>query len=198
MIRFVTATLLIVGATPAWAQTRPNSFPTRDVTVTYHTQNGRDATMAFSAAARRVRVSGVATNGSYAIIERDGGQMFMVMPEKRSAMMVPETPEMRSAMTMQSLSGFTRAGSATVARVSCTVWGVDSSKGAGDVCITGDGVLLRARRTEASGTKETVMEATKVDYQPLPASEFEVPSGYQTTTVPAMPQAPGMPAKPKP
>lgn len=196
MNRFIAAGLLVAIASPAWAQSRPVSFPTRDVTVTYHTQNGRDATMAFGITANRVRISGVAANGSYAIIEHGGGQMFMVNPEKRSVMVVPETPEMGEAMTMQSLSGFTRAGSATVAGVACTVWDVHSTKGDGDVCITADGVLLRARRAEAGGAKQTMMEATKVDYQPIPASEFQVPSGYQTMTMPQMPG--GMPGKPKP
>lgn len=191
MYRLAAASLLIAVATPAWAQSRPIPFPTRDVTVTYQTQNGHEMTMAYGAAARRIRISGMGAPGGYAVVERDGNQMFIVVPQRHMVMRMTEPPAMRAALTMYAFSGFARAGMATVAGVSCAVWNVRSSRGDGDVCVTADGVLLRARRVAPGGAPQTMMQATKVDYHALPAGDFKAPAGYRTMTMPPMPQGGG-------
>ena len=191
MRRLVAAGLLIAVAMPAWAQSRPPSFPTRDVTVTYQTQNGHDVTMAYGAAARRIRVSGMGAPGGYAVIERDGNQMFVVMPQQHMVMRMTEPPAMRGALTMQTFSGFAREGTTTIAGVSCTVWKVHGPRGDGDVCVSADGVLLRARHLVSGGAPQTMMQAMKVDFHTLPAGDFEVPAGYRTMTMPAMPPGGG-------
>ena len=189
--------ILLLLATPAMAQSRPTGFPTRDVTVAYQIQNGHHITIAFSAVTRRLRVSGMAAPGGYAIVERDGDAMFLVMPQQRVAMRTTEPPAMHDALTMRAFSGFARAGGATVAGLACTVWKVHSARGDGDICVTGDGVLLRARRSGTGGAEETLLQATKVTYRALPDTAFEVPAGYQTMTMPTLPQAPPG-AAPKP
>jgi hypothetical protein len=202
MRRFVTACLLLALSTPslstpALADDRPPTFPTRDVTVTYRTESQRDVTMSFSAATHRMRIAGMGGQGGYAIVERDEGQMMLVLPERQMVMRMPEPPAMRNAMSLQAFSKVARAGSATVAGVTCTVWNVHSERGDGDICVTADGVLLRARGEGANG-HSAMMEATRVDYGALPASEFDPPADYQTMTMP--PGARGMPpgAKPSP
>jgi hypothetical protein len=206
MRRFATACLLLAVSTPALADDRPPNFPTRDVTVTYRTDSQRDVTMSFSAATHRMRIVGMGGQAGYAIIERDEGQMMLVIPARQMVMRMPEPPAMRNAMSLQAFSQVARAGTATVAGVACTVWTVHGDRGEGEICVTADGVMLRARGEGTNG-HAAMMEATNVDYGALPASEFEPPSDYQTMTMPAgaggrpgaMPPA-GMPpgAKPPP
>jgi hypothetical protein len=188
-----TACLLLVVAAPAYAEDRPQIFPTRDVTVTYETGAKRDVTVAYSAALHRARLEGMSAQHAYAIVQHDKDQMVLVMPERQMVMRMPEPPAMKNVISMQAFSNIKRAGSATVAGVSCTVWSVHSEDGDGDICVTSDGVLLRARGKDKSGNS-SVMQATKVDYHALPSSEFEVPAGYHEMNMPTMP--PG--AKPAP
>ena len=204
MRHLAAACLLLLTTTPAWAQGRPTSFPTRDVTVTYQGSNGHDVTIEFSASARRMRIVGMGAQGDYAIIERDGNDMFIVMPARQMVMRMPESPQLHATLSLRAFSGFKRMGSATVAGVSCRLWDVHGSGGEGEICVTRDGVLLRARRAGAAAPNDAMLQAVKVVYHSLPASDFEVPAGYHAMTVPqGMPGAmpPGaMPpgAKPKP
>lgn len=194
----VTASLLLAVAAPAHAQDRPQIFPTRDVTVTYDTGSQRDVTVAYSAALHRARLEGMSAQHAYAIVQHDKDQMVLVMPERQMVMRMPEPPAMKNMISMQAFSNIKRAGSATVAGVSCTVWSVHNEHGDGDICVTGDGVLLRARGKD-NGGNSSIMQATKVDYHALPASEFEVPAGYHTMNMPVMPPGTTPPgAKPKP
>ena len=178
------ACLLLLTTAPAWAQSRPKTFPTRDVTVTYQSQNGHDVTIEFSASARRMRISGMGAPGGYAIIERDGNEMFIVMPAQQMVMRLPESPQLHNTLSMRTFSGFKRMGSASVAGVSCQLWDVHSSRGEGEICVTRDGVLLRARRAGAATPNNGMLQAIKVAYHSLPAADFEVPAGYRTMTMP--------------
>ena len=186
MRHFATGCLVLLLITPAWAQSRPKTFPTRDVTVTYQDSKNHPMTIEFGAAAGRIRVSGISGQGEYAIIEPHGNAMFIVTPARHVAIRLPESPQMRDLINQRDLSDFRRAGSATVAGVSCTRWDVHSAQGNDEICITGDGVMLRVRRLTGAGPGNGMLQAIKVDYHSVPASDFEVPPGYQTVTVPQM------------
>jgi Domain of unknown function (DUF4412) len=193
-----TACLFLAVAAPAYAEDGPQIFPTRDVTVTYETASKKDITVAYSAALHRARLDGMSAQHTYAIVQHDKDQMVLVMPERQMVMRMPEPPAMKSAISMQGFSSAKRVGSATVAGVSCTVWAVHNEDGDGDICVTSDGVLLRARGKDKSGNS-SLMQATKVDYHALPASEFEVPAGYHAMNIPGMPPGAMPPgAKPTP
>ncbi|MDE2335066.1 MAG: hypothetical protein KGK10_11065 [Rhodospirillales bacterium] len=204
MRHFATACLSLLMVAPAWAQTRPRTFPTRDVTVTYQDANNHQLTVEFGVSADRMRVSGIGAEGDYAIIEPHGNEMTIVTPARHIAVRLPESPKLRDLINQRALSGFRHAGSASVAGMSCDVWDVHSANGDGEICVTSDGVMLRARRLGATGSDPGILQAIKVDYRPLPASDFTVPAGYPTMTLPqmmggAMPPAtmpPGV--KPKP
>ncbi len=184
MRHLAAACLLLLATAPAWAQSRPTSVPTRDVTVTYQSPNGHDVTIEFSASARRMRIVGMGAQGDYAIIERDGNDMFIVMPARQMVMRMPESPQLHATLSMRAFSGFRRMGSATVAGVSCRLWDVQGQHGESEICVTRDGVLLRARRAGAATPNDGMLQAVKVVYHSLPPSDFEVPVGYRAMTLP--------------
>ena len=67
-----------------------------------------------------------------------------------------------------------RRGEDTVAGLACTEWDMTDAAGeAARLCLTADGVLLRAR----SGGR-TLLSAETVQYGPLDADLFRVPAGY--------------------
>ncbi len=188
MRRLVAAGLLIAVAMPAWAQSRPPSFPTRDATVTYTTGNGRVITISYGAVGQHMRIQGMAGAAGYVIVDRAGGTATIVEPARHMYMRMPESPAMRAGMMGSELRNatFSREGSDTVAGISCTMWKVTTTKGTGDACITSDGLLLRARgrANGSSQGQQQYMLATKVTYGALPASTFEPPAGFHPLTLP--------------
>jgi hypothetical protein len=76
---------------------------------------------------------------------------------------------------------FIREGESSVASLTCTEWETKDISGATAlVCITDDGVLLRA---VTAG--RTVLEATKVSYGPIDPSLFQVPANYARLHLPS-------------
>lgn len=66
----------------------------------------------------------------------------------------------------------------TVAGLTCMGYSFESQQGPGSVCLTADGVPLRGQGT-VSG-KPGSFTATVVQYGPIPADRFSVPSGYMS------------------
>jgi len=195
------AAAILLSALPALAQEAPaNLRPTRDVTVTYRMEGGaipqpQEMRMAWDVANQRQRVDPPGGMG-WMLIDRRANSAVMVMDAQRMAMSLP--PSSVAAMTQEVPppgTSFTRRGTDRVAGQSCDQWETTTPQGKSTVCLTGDGVLLRAL-TEVAGapgapaSPPLKMEATEVRYGAPDAARFAVPQGYQTMQAPAQPGAP--------
>ena len=133
-------------AVAAQAQDRPQIYPTRDVAVTYRVSGqgqGAELTMQWSAAQRLMRMNMPGGVG-YMVADHQNQRGFMVMEAMRTIMDVP----MQQAAGMQQAmeeANFTRGGTEKIAGTDCTVWRYQGRGQAGEACITGDGVMLRAQ-----------------------------------------------------
>jgi hypothetical protein len=187
--------LAAVTAAPALAQDRPLLRPTRDVAVEYRSSGigqgpGDIVTMRFTRDTRRIRIDGSAGHG-YMILDTDAGRMTIVMAERQMYMDRPADPSMMGIFQARN-GGFRKTGTDTVAGLSCTTYDATFNERNGQVCLTDDGVLLRAHSIDPG--HDSTLEATKVTYGDQAASLFETPAGYQKFEIPKMPggMPPGM------
>jgi hypothetical protein len=189
-IFLVAATL--AAAVPARAQDQPLTRPSRDVAVEYRSNGmaqgpaavpGSIVTMRFASNVGRIRIEGSMGHG-YAILDTNAGRMTIVMTERRIYMESPADPGMVAIFQAKN-GAFRKIGTDTVADVSCTVYEATVNEHSGQLCLTGDGVLLRARGDD--GDRNRQLEAVKVTYGEQPPSLFEPPSDYQKMEMPIMP-----------
>jgi hypothetical protein len=187
----------------ALAQTAPAHLrPTRDVSVTYRMQGAgmpqpQEMRMAWDVSNNRQRVDPPGGQG-WMLVDRKANTAMMVMDAQRMVMQMP--PATVAAMTQDPPAGTTFAAKGTdrVAGQACNLWETSSPQGKGTICLTEDGVLLRAvtemvaRPGMPAGAGTMRMEATEVRYGAPDAARFTVPQGYQSMQAPgAMPGAPG-------
>jgi hypothetical protein len=191
---------LLAVTTPALADGSPMIHPSRDVAVEYRSSGtppngaqrgpgaapGAVVTMRFSSKSGRIRIDGASGRG-YAILDPGVGKMTMVMEERHMYVERPADPGMM-AMFKATNQSFRRTGSDTIAGVACTTYDATFNEHSGQVCLTGDGVMLRARSADADRQRE--LEAVSVSYTDQPGGWFEVPAGYQKFDMPNPP--PGM------
>jgi hypothetical protein len=185
------ATLLLLAAAAlpghdAAAQAAPpNLRPTRDVAVTYDVRDGRQpprrVPVAWQAATQRIRASPQGLPG-WVLVDLPQSRALMVMDAQGMAVNLP-------AGDMTALLGgippgtrLAAAGSATVAGLRCSLWRVTRTDVQGTVCLTDDGVMLRAEGTH-NGRAGRV-EALDVAYGRQNPARFTVPSGYTAMTLP--------------
>jgi len=174
------AALAISGA--ALAQERPPITPTRDVDVTYRVPQAEagpaaarilEQRMRYSANLRRQRVD-PPTPGLYVIMDFAAHRMSTIRPAERMALDMPTPADSASAQP------FARKGDVTIAGNPCTEWLTRDAAGEATlVCITADGVMLRAA---AAG--RLLVEATSVRYETQDPSLFAVPPGFSHITAP--------------
>jgi hypothetical protein len=185
--RFLIFSLL--AAAPAYAEDPPLIHPNRDVAVDYRSSGMAHGpaddpagviTMRFSGQGNRIRIDGPHGHG-YAILDIDSGRMTMVITDKQIYMEAPANPGML-AMFQAKPAAFRKTGNDTIAGVACTTYAATINDHDGQVCLTGDGVLLRARSTEPNGQRE--LEAVKVTYEAQPAELFGPPAGFKKMDVP--------------
>jgi hypothetical protein len=185
---------VFVTAAPAMAEDRPLMRPGRDVEVDYHSTGAAPGpngggpgvvTMHFTGAGNRIRIDSPNGRGSV-IMDADGGRMIVLMMDKHMYIERPADPNM---MPMQRMSNahLVKTGIDTVAGLSCTIYDASGGDRKGQVCLTDDGVLLRARSED--GQHELL--ATKVTYAAQSAALFEPPADFQKFDIPNMPG--GMP-----
>ncbi len=183
-----TRTLLVVAlglaaALPAAAQDHPLMQPTRDVMVEYHVsgvaqgqQRSDTVRMYFTDHGTKLRIEPVGQPG-YSIMDRTAGRMIMVMTPQHAYMEIPYDP--KRVMTFDDKDAtFTRRGTDTVAGIGCTIYDTKRPDHAGQVCISDDGLLLRAKSdnpAQAGGG----LEATSVAYGAQPANLFAPPPDFQ-------------------
>jgi len=188
------ALALMLTASPAFAQERPQLTPTRDVAVTYRMLGGP----AGQAGQQGIVVSWNAQLGAmrsdmpggmgWMVADRKNGRGFMVMEQMRMVMDLPAGQMLQQHMDSPNAT-FRREGADTVAGLRCTVWSVQDQGSTGRSCITDEGVMLRAEGTHQG--QSGGMEATQVAFGPQDPRRFQRPQGYQTMQAPqGMP--PGM------
>lgn len=195
------AMALVLAAAPAaaaLAQERPTMLPTRDVMVTYRASGPAPASpgasgpaamrqqemkVAMLAGGKMMRIEGLgggAAAGGYVIVDRDAQRMTMVVTQDRRYMEMPANDAVSRGFLLNESMTFARRGLETVAGVKCTLWEVTSREGAGSVCVTDDGVMLRARGQDGRGG----LEAIAVQYGPQPASLFRPPADFSKIEIP--------------
>ncbi len=127
---------------------------------------------------RRLRVD-PPTAGLYMLIDLKARQITMVREADRKLLVLPQGAASLPGETRD--GAFTRRGTDTVAGIGCTEWDTQDSAGQPTtVCISPDGVLLRAR----SGPR-LIVEAVRVTYAPQAAAVFAAPVGYDVVAPPA-------------
>lgn len=172
---------------PARAETPPLLVPTRDVDVVYRMPLPPGAPPSASAptqrlrwhiADRRLRVDPPG-EGVFMIVDYAARRMQMVEIGPREVIDMPTPPSLGAAAPFG--ARFERLGEATVAVTSCTEWRTtDMQDSPTTVCLTPDGVLLRA----ASGGR-VMIEATRVRYESQDTVLFRIPDGYRHVAAPA-------------
>jgi hypothetical protein len=194
---FALATAAGLAPGAALAQDRPTMLPTRDVAVTYRASapararpgmpaqmRQQDMKVAIKAGGKLMRIEGLgggAAAGGYAVVNRDTQRMIMVITQDRRFMEMPANDAVSRGFLLNEGMSFARRGLDTVAGVKCVVWQVTSADGAGNVCVTDDGVMLRARGADGRGS----IEATAVQYAPQPDSLFRAPADFSKIELPA-------------
>jgi hypothetical protein len=168
----------------AAAQPAPQVTPTRDVAVTYRISGaGPVQSMRWSwlVSEQLMRMDMEGNPGWVLINLREESALIVIEPQ-RMAMRVPrEQAALLGPNAMREQARFTRLGTATVAGVPCTTWRVEARQGAGEACITEDGVLLRGRGRVGQGD----LEAIEVRYAPQDRARFRVPEGLQVMDMPS-------------
>jgi hypothetical protein len=189
MLRAAAVSLLLWAiAAPAWAD-QPLLRPNRDVDVTYRTVapkagpgeapggGARDAKVLqqrvrWLAAAQTMRID-PPSPGLHVIIDYLAGRMSVVRDATRSVVEMA-APDNLAEMPRGRAAGFVRAGEATVAGQRCTEWQtLDRDARPVVVCITADGVLLRA-----ATANEVRVSAVSVRYGPQDPEVFRIPADY--------------------
>lgn len=160
---------------------RPVLRPLHDVDVTYALDAGHGVTvqerMRWDVAARMLRVD-PPTNGLYVIIDLAARRMSTVQTA-RQAVIEMAAPEGVAGMADSAAAGAVRRGTDTVAGLACTNWDITDAAGqATRVCLTEDGVLLRAKLGH-----RTLLEAVTVRYGTIDPAVFRIPDGYTSRRI---------------
>jgi hypothetical protein len=189
--------LLVAGSGGlAVAQEHPSTFPTRDVDVIYRmaqydAPGGArllEQRMRYAVAARKLRVD-PPSPGLYVIVDYAAHRLETIRDDQRMVMDVDAPGRMAGAMPggpgAPSSAPFVRHGVAQVAGLNCTDWETkDASGQPALVCLTDDGVLLRA-----FGGGRVLLEAARVTYGSIDPAVFLIPDGYKHITPPPLSSA---------
>lgn len=184
----------LTAASPCLAEDRALFHPTRDVAVDYRSSGGaRDqggdhtATMHYTTNGNRMRWENPDGKG-YMIMDGDNARMTIVMTAQHMYMDQPADPS-KMPIFQGNVAHLVKTGTDTVSGLSCTVYEGEMNAHKGQVCLTDDGVLLRARSHDADDPHEMV--AVKVTYGTQDASLFQPPPDFKKFEMPVMPH--GMP-----
>jgi hypothetical protein len=164
----------LLGAAPVLAD-EPLLRPTRDVDVTYRAAGAQplEQRVRWDVATQTVRID-PPTPGVYVIIDYVARRMSVVNETEKSVVEMAAPASMANVLAGRTAGGFARQGEAKVDGQDCTEWQTQDHKGQpADLCITNDGVLLRA------GTPDrTLVTAVNVRYAPQDPALFHVPADY--------------------
>ena len=181
MLVVLLAALPALAAVPAAAAAPPATIPSRDVDVTYRmTVPGHVMTqrMRWDVADHKLRVDPPSA-GFYMVMDYGKHEVSMVQEQARRVLQA-QGVGLSIPGTDPGSGAFVRAGEATIAGLSCTDWQTKDAAGQPtEVCLTADGVLLRAT---IGG--HTAMVAQTVEYAAQPASVFALPAGWPRVEMP--------------
>jgi hypothetical protein len=173
--------LSLVAAASGAPADQPLLRPSRDVDVTYRATGGGGAQgerrleqrVRWLVAAQRMRIDPPNT-GLFVIIDYLARRMSVVREVNRSVIEMAAS-EAEAGMTGNLPAGlYVRRGVDTVAGQACTEWETRDRDGRqAVVCITADGVLLRA-----ASEGQVLAAAVSVQYAPQDPALFQVPPGY--------------------
>jgi hypothetical protein len=187
----------IFSCLPVLSQARPLILPGRDVVVEYHSRGmvpGPVGTLTTTVMARfdsrsdRLRVD-APDGGFYALVDVDDARLTMVMPAQRVYVDQPADPDLLALLRAEDLD-FQKIGTDRIAGMDCTEYAGAVNNHSGRVCLTDDGVLLRARIDDPDRRPE--LDAVSVLYAAQPAGLFEVPPGFHRLILPRLPYGNGM------
>jgi len=185
----IAATLVIAAvlAAPghrASAQDRPALAPTRDVTVTYELtgvsqQNGATTMrVVYADSGRRVRLDffafpAAASPFGSIIFDAPANQVLSMIYAQQKYSVLPATGRANPGLLLSDKMAYVRKADETIAGLTCTDWQITNGAAfAGSACVTADGVVLRAIRTQP---RPGTMEASTVTYGTPSASIFKPP-----------------------
>ena len=182
---------MLAPAAPALADDEPLILPSRDVAVEYRTSGvmpgpsaEQDTVVArFASKSSRIRIDG-SDRRFYMILDIDAERMIMVMPEWRLYMEKPADPGLM-AMFQESGPALRRTGAEIVAGVRCMDYDAAVNDRTGQVCLTEDGVLLRANIFDPDRRRE--VQAVRVTYAEQPEAYFDRPPGFARVDASKMP-----------
>lgn len=176
-------------AGPVAAQDHPEFHPTRPVVVTYEltgsnqTGGASKVQLSFAADPDRVRMDLYSSAGSAEpfgslIFDKPRNRVITLIPARKAYLQRDAVGLANPGLMLSPNLQYTRAGTEQFAGLSCTDWTVRNKAQAdvaGTVCVTNDGVTLKAERGPPDpGT----MRAIGIEYKTPPDSAFEVPAGY--------------------
>ena len=180
----LSALVLLAAAGTAMAQDRPLLQPSRDVTVTYRVEGaassaipgGIDGPLRLSWDAAHQRLRAEAEGRPQAVlVDLPNHTATMLDDVMHAAVALPVRERDLQPLTLAG-ARLTRRGAGNVAGMACTNWDVESRRGAGTVCMTGDGVALRA--DGAVDGRKGSFTATSVRYGDVAPRLFTAPPGY--------------------
>ena len=186
---------------PAWSDDRPAIFPTRDVDVLYRMPQADapggprvlEQRMRYGVSSHKLRVD-PPSPGLYMIVDYASHHLETIRDAERMVMEIEAPGPMPGGAGTSAAARFQRHGTAQVAGMACTEWETkDASGQPALVCLTDDGVLLRA-----AGGGRVLLEAMRVTYGTIDPTAFRIPDGYQRITPPLLSRASPVPQLPNP
>ena len=164
----------LLGAAPALAD-EPVLLPTHDVDVTYRAAGAQpvEQRVRWDAATQTMRID-PPTSGVFVIIDYLARRMTVVNETEKSVVEMPAPASMANVLGGKIAGEFVRQGEAKVDGLGCTEWQTQDRNGEpANVCVTADGVLLRA------GTAaRTLVTAVKVQYAQQDPALFRIPADF--------------------
>lgn len=180
---FAGVLLLALRISPAsgTAEPAPAYLPTRDVAVQYTVagkaaQQVRTLQVRFSAARQLLRVETEDRGMGYLIVDPARRGAKLVVPGLGQVADLPLMRDRRAALLFGDGLRFTRRGKARVAGWECVNWDVRAERDSATLCLTAEGVLLRAQG-HGGDVADSSITATRVEDAPQAAALFQVPAG---------------------
>jgi hypothetical protein len=177
LMRVPAPVLLLIGLGTAAVAEQPLLRPSRDVSIVYRAAGPQgtvvEQRVRWLASSQIERIDPPDHN-LHVIIDHIARRMSVVNDAARSVMETATSDGMREMPAAQPQGSYARLGQGSVAGRSCTEWqALDRLGHEARVCVTNDGVLLRA------GTPDAVrVTAVSVDYAPQDAAAFRIPADY--------------------
>lgn len=192
MIKLAVVAALLPVPCAALAQRPPLTLPSRDVSVVYRVEGGaREAIpggipetlqVDWSAPLQALRLTPQGRN-QVLLLDLTTSSLKMVDTGLHSAIDLPVRPKDLDPVKLRD-ARLTRTGAETIVGRQCTDYTVESRRGHGTICLTDDGVALRAAG-EVNG-RQGSFTAISVAYERLPDSLFAVPQGFSSFSIPGL------------